>query len=74
MINEIVVTSPTKDYTEQEVRDGFAEFLKNVEQGKLVEVVLCKDCKKFRSAMCRASHEQGTHDYCSHGERKEEAK
>lgn len=46
--------------------------LRPVYNDDVVEVVRCKDCKKFRNAICRKFIVcTKPTDYCSYGERKE---
>lgn len=60
----------------------YGDYLKlksRVENGELVEVVRCKDCKYFSGASCKVNHDDygfwlnvSAENYCSAGERRDE--
>lgn len=49
-----------------------AEDIDNAPTVDAVEVVRCKDCRKFKTYACRMVA-SGYDDFCSYGERKESA-
>lgn len=49
-----------------------AEDIDNAPTVNAVEVVRCRDCKKFKTYGCRMVA-SGYDDFCSYGERKDEA-
>lgn len=55
--------------------DGYGEAVSAVEDFPTVDaevVVRCKDCRKFKTYACRMVA-SGYDDFCSYGERKEDA-
>ena len=53
----------------EKVIKRLAELEDMIDSGELVEVVQCKDCKKYQTSMCTAKHERALMDFCSCGER-----
>lgn len=48
------------------------ELINSIPAADVVEVVRCKDCRKFKTYACRMVA-SGYDDFCSYGERKESA-
>lgn len=67
----IAILKDTNEY-EKEHAELISEFISEQPSADVVEVVRCKDCKKFRNNICRKFMIcTELTDYCSYGERKE---
>ena len=55
-----------------EIKQDFADMISDFQTVDAVEVVRCRDCRKFKTYGCRMVA-SGYDDFCSYGERKEGA-